>query len=161
RYDLRRSLTPISTLADFALATPVAGLAPPQPAGAGESATVNGLTPQTTYWFALRTFDEVGNGSALSNVTQATTAASTAVDPPAPTGLGLVTDTPSSVTVSWTDVGDDSLTGLATATEIRWATAPIDATNWPAAIPVFGEPTPGPAGTPQQLTVSGLDRTVD
>ena len=161
RYDLRWSNAPIVTLTDFSRAAPVAGVAAPQAAGATETATVEGLTPETTYWFALRTFDEVGNGSALSNVTQATTAASTDPERPAPIRMGLVAQTPTSVTVSWTDVGDDSLVGLATETEIRWSTAPIDETSWPAATPIFGEPTPGPAGTFQQLTVTGLDRSVD
>src|SRR6185369_855545 len=73
RYDLRWSTLPISSLADFALANPVAGVALPQPAGAIESASVAGLEPSTTYYFSLRTFDEVGNSSALSNLAQATT----------------------------------------------------------------------------------------
>src|SRR6185369_6499363 len=63
RYDLRWSPAAITSLTDFALATPVAGLNAPQPAGSTESATVSGLTPATRYYFALRTFDEVGNGS--------------------------------------------------------------------------------------------------
>jgi hypothetical protein len=161
RYDLRWSASPINTLADFALATPVTGLGVPQAAGATETATATGLVPSTTYWFSLRTFDEVGNGSALSNLVQATTSASTDVERPARVGLSLVGSTNTSVTVGWTDVGDDSLSGIATAVEVRWSTAPIDDTNWDQATPVYGEPTPGPAGTSQQFTVDGLDRTHD
>jgi len=161
RYDLRWSRSPITSLADFTLATPVTGLAAPQPAGSPETASVTGLTPATTYWFSLRTFDEVGNGSALSNLVSATTSVSTDVIRPAKVPLGLVSSTNTTVTLKWTDVGDDSLSGVATAVEVRWFTSPIDESNWDAATSVYGEPTPGPAGTPEQLVVSGLDRTRD
>ena len=161
RYDLRWSNTPISSLADFALATPVAGLSAPQAAGSAESAVVSGLTPSTTYFFSLRTFDEVGNGSALSNLLQATTSTSSDVTRPAPVPLSLVASSNTTVTLGWTDVGDDSLTGVATAIEVRWSTAPITEINWNAATAVFGEPTPGPAGTAHQFVVNGLDRSRD
>ena len=161
RYDLRWSPAPITTLGEFGQATPVAGVASPRAAGSAESAAVTGLTPETTYWFALRTFDEVGNGSDLSNVIQVTTLSSSDVERPAPITLSLVSATGSSVTLSWTDVGDDSLTGIASAVEIRWSTAPITEAGWSSAVAVFGEPAPGPPGTPQQLTVTGLDRTLD
>jgi len=161
RYDLRRSLTPINTLADFAAATPVTGLPAPQAAGALESVTATGLTPSTTYWFSLRTFDEVGNGSALSNLVQLTTAVSTDQTRPAPVRLSLASETATSVMLSWTDVGDDSLSGVATDVEVRWSTAPIDETNWDSANIVFGEPPPGPPGTPELLVVAGLDRSRD
>jgi hypothetical protein len=75
--------------------------------------------------------------------------------------LALIASTNTSVTVGWADVGDDSLSGVATEVEIRWSTAPIDDSNWPNATPVYGEPTPGPAGTPEQFTIGGLDRTRD
>lgn len=161
RYDLRWSLTPIATLADFALATPVGGVPAPAIAGSAESATVTGLTPSTTYWFALRTQDESGNLSDLSNIVSGSTLASSDVERPAPLTLVLDGVTNTSVTVSWTDSGDDSLTGNAAATEIRWATSPITAANWAAANAVFGVPAPGAPGTPHQMTIGGLDRTND
>ena len=161
RYDLRWSTAPILSLSDFALATPVAGVAAPKPAGSAESAAVTGLTPSTTYYFSLRTFDEVGNGSALSNLLQVTTSVSSDVTRPARVPLSLVATTSTTVTLGWTDVGDDSLSGVATAMEVRWSTAPIDEINWSLAIAVFGEPTPAAPGTPEQYVVSGLDRTRD
>ena len=161
RYDLRWSTLPIVSLADFALAYPVTSVALPQPAGSVESASITGLEPSTTYYFSLRTFDEVGNGSALSNLAQATTSGSTDVERPARVRLALIASTNTSVTVGWTDVGDDSLVGVATEVEIRWSTAPIDDSNWGSATPVYGEPVPGPAGTSQQLAIGGLDRMRD
>jgi len=161
RYDLRWSPVPILSLADFAVANPVAGVALPQSPGAVESASIIGLEPSTTYYFSLRTFDEVGNGSALSNLAQATTSVSTDVERPARVRLSLIASSNTSVTLGWIDVGDDSLVGTATEVEIRWSTAPIDDSSWGSATPVYGEPAPGPAGTPQQFTIGGLDRTRD
>jgi len=161
RYDLRWARSPIASLAHFALATPAGALPLPAPAGMPQGATVTGLTPATTYWFALRTEDEAGNASALSNVPVATTLASSDVERPAPVTLALVGAGAGSVTVSWTDSGDDSLAGVASATEIRWATAPITEAGWPGATEVFGVPAPGPPGTPRQMTITGLDRSRD
>ncbi|MCI0372062.1 MAG: FG-GAP-like repeat-containing protein, partial [candidate division NC10 bacterium] len=73
-YDVRYSTSTI-TLANWGSATPVPGVpAPaPRPAGSGESFTVGGLIPKTTYYFALRTLDEVPNFSPLSNVVRVMT----------------------------------------------------------------------------------------
>lgn len=161
RYHLRWSLTPISTLGDFALATSVSGVPAPAIAGSVESATVSGLTPSTAYWFAIRTEDESGNLSDLSNIVSGATLASSDVARPAAVPLTLVGVTNTSVTVSWTDSGDDSLTGNATATEIRWATSAITDANWATANAVSGVPVPGAPGTAHQLTVGGLNRSND
>ncbi len=161
RYDLRWSLTPIANLTDFARATPLAGVPTPRVAGSTETFTVTGLTPSTTYWFALRTLDESGNISDLSNIVSGSTLASSDVMRPAPIVLTTVGVTNSSVTVSWTDSGDDSLTGNSATTEIRWANVAITDANWNTANVVSGVPSPGAPGTPHQITVGGLDRTVD
>ena len=161
RYDLRWALSPINTAQAFNSATPVSSVPLPQDAGAAESATVSGLTPETTYWFALRTYDEVGNVSILSNAASATTLASSDVLRPAPVPLSVASTSTSSVTLAWTDSGDDSLTGNATVTELRWSTAPITEGNWDQATVIFGVPAPGAPGTAHTLPVNGLDRTRD
>ena len=66
-YDLRYSTDPISE-ANFEAATPVAGLDAPKAPGTLEAATVQGLQPLTTYYFAVKVKDEVPNTSGLSNV---------------------------------------------------------------------------------------------
>lgn len=67
-YDLRYTTAgPILTDADFNAATQVAGEPTPRPAGNTETLSVAGLAPATTYFFALKTRDEVNNASALSN----------------------------------------------------------------------------------------------
>lgn len=76
-YNIRYSTSPIS---DSSFAAATAALSPPvpQPAGSAESFSVTGLLPATTYFFALKTSDEAGNISALSNVTTKTTDAAPA-----------------------------------------------------------------------------------
>ena len=86
-YDLRYSLLPI-TPSNFGLCTRVTGMPAPQTAGSKESFTVTGLVVSTPYYFALKTADDAGNWSAMSNVwmqwTQATVGAD---DPSAPAVL--------------------------------------------------------------------------
>jgi hypothetical protein len=67
-YDLRRSLTPITTLAEFDAAVAVGGVPPPAPAGTPMGMTVGGLAPGTDWYFAMRAFDDSGNGSQLPSI---------------------------------------------------------------------------------------------
>ena len=64
-------------------ATPVAGLPAPHSAGTRESFQVSGLAPASTYYFILRTSDEVPNVSGFSNISvrQTPTGGSTLVTP--------------------------------------------------------------------------------
>lgn len=65
-YDLRYSTSPI-TAANFAQATLVNGEPAPAVAGSAESFTVYGLSDGVTYFFAIRTQDDAGNWSQVSN----------------------------------------------------------------------------------------------
>ena len=65
-YDLRYSTSPI-TSQNFVIAVPVPTSAPSAPS-TREHVVARGLTRGTDYWFALRTRDEAGNWSGLSNV---------------------------------------------------------------------------------------------
>jgi len=64
------------------------------------------------------------------------------------------------VTVQWTAVGDDSLTGTATSYDLRMSTSAITAANFSSATALTGEPTPAAPGTLQSVTVRGLSRQV-
>jgi len=77
-YDLRYSTFPI-TEENFADAVQIAGEPAPQPAGNMESVTVTGLEYNTTYYFALKVIDNVGNSSSISNLAQADTMLPTTV----------------------------------------------------------------------------------
>lgn len=66
-YQLRYTNTPI-TEASFDGATPVVGIPAPGLPGSTETFTVSGLVPNQVYFFAIKTLDEAGNRSGLSNV---------------------------------------------------------------------------------------------
>jgi hypothetical protein len=72
KYDIRYSTSPI-TDANWNVAAQCAGEPAPKPAGSSETFTINGLNPNTTHYFALKTADEVPNWSGLSNVASGTT----------------------------------------------------------------------------------------
>lgn len=66
-FDLRMSPTPI-TAGNFGNAAPVSGVPAPLPSGTAQSVVVRGLTRGTTYYFAIRTADDRGNWSGVSNL---------------------------------------------------------------------------------------------
>ena len=72
-YDVRYSTSTI-TAGNWGSASPASGEPSPQVAGSGEAFTVTGLSAGTTYFFAIKTSDEVPNESAISNVPSAATA---------------------------------------------------------------------------------------
>ena len=66
-YTVRYADSAIVSVFGWEGATDVDGEPTPQAAGSSESMTVSGLTPGQTYYFAIRTQDEAGNWSGLSN----------------------------------------------------------------------------------------------
>ena len=155
-YDLRYSTSAI-TADNFSSATAVTGEPTPSIAGSAESMTISGLSPSTTYYFALKTSDEVPNTSAISNVPSlATTAIADTTAPAAVSDLALSSPSNSTMTVSWTASGDDNSTGTATTYDLRYSTSPITAGNFSSATAVSGEPNPSIAGSSESMTVSGL-----
>ncbi len=160
QFDIRYSTSPI-TVANFASATRwTTGVPAPTASGTRQSVTITGLTPATTYYVAMKTADEVPNWANLSNVISRTTAAAPDLVRPAVLAIGSSGATDSTVTLTWTAVGDDSLTGTASSYDIRYSTSPITEANWASATTVTGEPTPTAAGTSQNYTVRSLGRQV-
>jgi len=159
QYDLRYS-TSLITAANFASATSAIGEPAPGASGTSQSHTVAGLQAATTYWFAIKTADDAGNWSLISNVvSRATSAAPDAIRPAAASvAVSSVTDT--SATLAWTAVGDDSLTGTAASYQIRYSTAPITLANFASATAVTGVPVPAAPGTAQSVVVRSLSRQV-
>jgi len=160
QFDLRYSLSPINA-ANFASATRWIPMPMPATPGTRQSVTVTGLTPATTYYFAIKTADDVPNWSLISNiVTKATTAVPDSVRPAPVATLAVTGVTDSTASLSWTAVGDDSLIGTATSYDIRYSTTPITAANFAAATPVTGVPLPAAPGTVQSVVVRNLSREV-
>jgi len=71
-YDLRFDIRPI-TAQNFNIAFPIYGLPAPAAPRTQQSFTVTNLAGATQYYFALKTRDERGNWSAISNVITRTT----------------------------------------------------------------------------------------
>jgi hypothetical protein len=92
-YDLRYSLIPI-TAANFSQCIRVQGMSAPLAAGSRETYTISGLTGASVYYFALKTADEVGNWSGMSNVFSQWTAIVGVDDPLGPQALQFSTPQP-------------------------------------------------------------------
>ena len=71
-YDMRYSTSAI-TSGTWDSATQCTDEPPPSSAGTIQTFTVTGLSPNTTYWFALKTSDEASNWSGISNSPSGTT----------------------------------------------------------------------------------------
>ena len=155
-YDMRYS-TSVITDGNWASATQASGEPTPQVAGTNQSMTVSGLSSATTYYFAMKTRDEVLNESALSNVVSSTTGTSADTTAPAAvTDLATGSVTSSSIVVSWTAPGDDGSSGTAATYDLRYSTSLITDGNFSSATQVSGEPTPSVAGSSESMTVTGL-----
>jgi hypothetical protein len=157
-YDIRYSTSMIND-GNWNSAIQISDEPTPSPAGSNDSYVVNNLQPNTTYYFAIKTFDDANNCSGMSNIAIRTTGAET--EPPANIA-NLATTNPSltSIGLTWTAPGDDGNQGQASEYDIRYSTATINDANWNSATQVSGEPSPQPAGSQESHTVSGLQSGV-
>lgn len=157
-YIIKYSASAITTDALFNAAADVTGEPAPAIAGTSQYMIVTGLTGGQTYYFAMKTQDEVPNTSALSNCVSAIAAMAPDTTPPAAvTDLNASGITSTSVVLGWTAPGNDWTVGQAASYDIRWSTADITDANWVSATQATGVPTPLPAGTIQLFTVIGLN----
>jgi len=158
QFDIRYSESPI-TLANFTSATKWSGAPAPAASGSSQTTTVTGLSPSTTYYFAMKTADEVPNWSGLSNViSKVTTAAPDVIRPAALANVQITGTTETTLSLGWTATGDDSLTGTATSYDVRYASSPVTSANWSSATKASGEPAPVAPGGNQTFTITGLAR---
>lgn len=157
-YDVRYNTAFISSTS-WPSSTQASGEPVPAAAGTTQSMTITGLTPNTTYYFAIKAVDDVGNVSSLSTTPSAKTLAAGLGDTTAPADiadLAVSASAGTSLTLTWTATGDDGTVGLASAYDVRYSTSPIDSGNWGSASVATGVPSPGPAGTIESMIVSGL-----
>ncbi|MDM7917192.1 MAG: fibronectin type III domain-containing protein [Candidatus Eisenbacteria bacterium] len=156
-YDIRYATAEI-TAETWETATPVAQPPVPQPAGATESFTIDGLETGATYHFALKVADERPNWSALSNCANATIA--DVVPPATVRDLAAELGGQGSVTLRWTVPGDDGQAGRASSYDLRYSTVVIYEEvldwSWERATPVPDTPAPGEPGSAETFTVTGL-----
>ena len=122
QYDLRFSTSPISgtdSLSWWNSSKTIActGLSAPAAPGATDSFVVSGLVPGRTYYFVLRTADEIPNWSFFSNVAIVTTSSlpDTSLpgddSPPAPVAGLSATPVPQGILLNWSPSPDPDLAG--------------------------------------------------
>lgn len=156
-YDVRRARYVI-TASNWATTDVLPGLGAPRPAGQPESLLVSGLTEGVEFHFALRSTDDAGNASRISNLPSLTidVTAPAAVD-----SLAVALTDRTSIRLKWKATGDDGTTGVARAYDLRYATVPLTEASWPQATRVLGTPTPLPSGQMQFFLVQELQPATD
>ncbi|MCA9755465.1 MAG: hypothetical protein KDA27_06665 [Candidatus Eisenbacteria bacterium] len=153
-YDVRRSPEPIDS-DSWDQATPIHGEPGPSPAGRTQLFILRELDGGERVFFALRTEDEWGNVSELSNVVEA--------EPLDRTSPGRVTDLaaaavgPLTVRLTWTATGDDGETGTASGYVLRYAEYELDASNFSSGTLVDAAPIPAESGSPESFEVEVED----
>src|SRR5262245_22701653 len=110
-YELRMSTAQI-TAANWDQATIVTNdpLPAPRAAGTRQKSVIRGLTQGTTYWFAIKTTDDVGNQSAISNVVRWDWVYDSA-PPAAPSGISVSRQSDTSASVTWAANTEPDLNG--------------------------------------------------
>lgn len=156
-YDLRYSTAPI-TDANWDVATPADGEPAPRISGTVQECVVSGLVASTTYYFGLKTRDEVGNESPLSNIASGTTDGEPDLTPPAAISdlAARAAGATHQLTLNWHAVGDDGADGTAAAYEIRYSLAAITEANWASALSAADPPVPQPSGALEVFDLTGL-----
>ncbi|HEB75960.1 MAG TPA: hypothetical protein ENJ04_06380, partial [Nitrospirae bacterium] len=94
----------------------------PETAGTRQSMIVTGLSTGTTYYFAIRAYDEASNASDLSNFAVVTPGSTDTTPPAAVNDLRASNPTSSTIELSWTAPGDDGDSGTASGYDIRYST---------------------------------------
>ena len=151
RYDVRWSTEAISA-ESFELAASVPDLHRPRNSGTLESLIVRGLEDEARYHFALKTYDDVGNVSEMSNVADA----ETAPIPPARIEALTVEPEAGAAQLTWTAPGSDGDAGQAARYEIYLADLPFGVANLEHMEPLAGAPEPQPAGQVESHRIDGL-----
>ena len=119
----------------------------PQEAGYQENFFVTGLSPLTTYFFAIKAYDEVNNSSLLSNIASASTNEEIDNIPPAAITDLTVSAAEDGFHLQWTAVGDDNLTGTAYSYQIAFSNETINENNWQSSTFISDTISPSQSGT--------------
>lgn len=137
-YEMRYSETPVSadTAGWWASASSVGTMPAPLRAGSRESFIVAGLAPATTYYFAIRSRDEVPNVSGFSNIaTKQTVSGGVPLATPGNFGASV---TPGAVLLTWSAVPSGGAElgyrlyrkGTQDPARSLLGTLPLSATSW-------------------------------
>ncbi len=164
RYDIRWSTGDIVTDYDFdVIAAPYQKIiATNTVRGALNGTLITGLASNVTYFFALKTRDEIANNySAFSNVISAFSQVDVA-SPSAITNLVAARSGNTSALLTWIAPGDDGTSGnnVGGSYDIRYASTPISTLSQflsAASASSFGAfPAPGVVGSSESVMLNGL-----
>jgi len=151
-YDIRYGTSPVTEVGwDTYPQAPFTQM--PVVGGQEQVYDLGGLDTTTTYFAAVRAYDEAGNVAGMSNVVMATTPRDT-IPPGAVTDLAVRLGTPVAAVLSWTAPGDDGAEGQAASYDVRYAQTPITEATWGSATRAYLTQTPQTAGEPETLTVA-------
>lgn len=154
-YDLRYGIQPITENA-WQNATEVEPSPEPSAPGTAEHFDVLGLETGRQYYFGIRTRDDAGNLSDLSNVVTATTSQDT-IPPATIVDLRVTFEGGRNINLEWTAPGNDENRGRAAKYDLRYFDDTIDADTWNQATPVRDLPPPEISGVTEAFIVSGLE----
>jgi chitodextrinase len=154
-YVLKYSTIGAITSANWSSAATYTQSWTPLPSGSREAHVVLGLSPDTTYWFAVEAFDAVPNYGSVSNSPSMKTLVPS---PPATiTDLAAGNPTTNSITLTWTAPGDNAMQGTAKGYIVRYSmTGPINSSNWNVSATYVQTWIPLPAGSNETHVVTGL-----
>jgi hypothetical protein len=125
----------------------------PQSAGKIEVVEVDGLDPFTFYSFAVKSADEKGNVSSLSNSVSMSTLQES-MPPNQVSDLRAVAVEEISFLLTWTAPGDDGNVGTAAQYDIRSLQQEITEATWSTATSISYPSVPKRSGEPETLLVS-------
>lgn len=157
-YDIRYSTSRI-TSKNFRSASSVSNPPPPSPAGTSERHAVEGLTPDSTYYFAIKATDDANNTSSMGTTPSGTFLPDQV--PPAPVSDAQLTNINTSapaVTLSWTATGDDGKQGSASRYHVWYDTNPIQTAADTQAAQQVVRSNSIPAGQQRTVSIEDSDR---
>ena len=154
-YDVRYS-TELITEENWDDASQATDAVAPLISGTPQSFILTGLVGGTVYYMGVKTVDEAGNSSAISNIVNVETDAADIINPSSITDLSISDKRPISLKISWTAPGDDENEGTALIYDIRYSTSVLTEDNWEMGNSPTNIPDPMVAGTLQSMIIIGL-----
>jgi F5/8 type C domain len=151
-YDIAYMPGPASSFSFGAATHATTNVPTPLAAGTHQCYTIQNppLNDETLYSIALKSMDDAGNTSNLSNIVEVSTRG---VPPTTVTNLQAFNPGKTTVHLLWTPPTDAG-SGVQSY-DVRYSTSPITPANFDAATALTGEPTPG-GGSDGSMTATGL-----
>jgi hypothetical protein len=118
-----------------------------------QSLTISGLEMGIPYYAGMKSGDDAGNISDLSNIVYFMPREADKISPSAVTNLGIRSSGLFGVELEWTAPGDDGMTGQASVYDLRFTSSSFD---WQTAEKALEIPSPEPAESLETFIVKKL-----